>query len=291
MNVGIVGLGLIGGSLARDLTDAGWRVTAADQDDETLRAAIDSGAVDAELDLEAQGLDLLVIAVPVRAALDVVRRLGGGPDGPSPPVVTDVGSTKRSVVDAAVAAGLGDRFIGGHPMAGDHRSGWSAARSGLFRGAPVWLCPAPGASPSAMRRVESLWAAVGAFTGTIDAAEHDRRLALTSHLPQAAASALAATLASAGLTPDDLGPGGRDVTRLAGSDPDMWTDILLDNADEVGPALDALADALRSLGHEITSGDDSAVRGWLDASRAWSASLPSTPRTRGEIGGKNVSSR
>lgn len=291
MKVGIIGLGLIGGSLARDLSDAGWRVTGTDRDDDTLRAAIDSGTVQAELDEGVQPLDLIVVAVPVRSALDVVRRLGRGAPNPSSPVITDVGSTKRSVVDAAVAAGLSERFVGGHPMVGDHRSGWSAARSGLFRGAPVWLCPAPDASPSAVGRVESLWAAVGGRTRRIDAAEHDRRMSFTSHLPQATSSALAATLASADLTPDDLGAGGRDATRLAGSDTDVWADILLDNADEVGPALDALVDNLRGLRHGIASRDGAAIRDWLETARAWPASFRSTPRTRGDIGGKNAPSR
>lgn len=274
MNVGIIGLGLIGGSLARDLTSAGWRVAGSDADRASLDAAMNSGAVQAELADEPGALDLVVVAVPVRSALDVVRRLGERIPQEATTVVTDVGSTKRSVIEAAVAAGVGRRFVGGHPMAGDDRSGWTAARAGLFRDARVWLCPAPGVEDFAVRRVERLWSAVGGRIERIDPAAHDRRMALASHLPQVTASALAAALHAAGVAPGDLGPGGRDTTRLAGSDPEMWSDIVLDNRDEIRPAITALIESLRALQLGMHNGDRDVVRTWLGAASRWTGRVP-----------------
>lgn len=269
MNVGIVGLGLIGGSLALDLTRAGWRVTGSDRDPAILRAAMDAGAVQAELGDDPCVLDLIVIAVPVRAAVTAVRRLADRIPDEARTVVTDVGSTKRSVIAAAVAAGLARRFVGAHPMAGDDRSGWSAARPGLFRDAPVWLCPADGAEDVAIRRVERLWSAVGGRTERIDPAAHDRRMALASHLPQVTASALARALQAGGAAPEDLGPGGRDTTRLAGSDPEMWSDIFLDNSDEILPAITSLIERLRALQQGLEAADEVALLDWLEAARSW----------------------
>lgn len=262
--VGIVGLGLMGGSLARDLLALGWDVRGTDRDAATERAAREAGM---GIGIDPDGLDLLVLAVPVRAAPSWLRVLASQLGGQT--VVTDVGSTKRSVVAAARDTGLAPRFVGSHPMAGDDRSGWPAAREGLYRGATVWVCPAAGASPEATLAVEELWRAVGARPVGTDPAEHDRRVARSSHLPQAAATALAGVLAEAGLSPAALGPGGRDVTRLAASDPGIWTDILLDNRDEVGPALTDLATGLAGLRRALEAGDEAAVRAALETGRAW----------------------
>jgi prephenate dehydrogenase len=261
---GIVGLGLMGGSLARDLAAAGWRVLAADRDPAAERAATDAGVVDGPLD--AAAVDALVLAVPVRSAEACLQALAPTlrPDA----VVTDLGSTKRSVLRAAAGLGLAPRFVGAHPLAGHHQSGWSASRTGLFRGAPVFICPG-GATPEAVERTESLWRSVGAVPRRIPAAEHDHRLARVSQLPQVAATALAATLSRDGIAPPDLGPGGRDATRLAASDPTVWTDILLDCADEVGPAIDGLVRELERIRDAIGRADAAAVAGALDEGRRW----------------------
>src|SRR5690349_9570084 len=210
----VIGLGLIGGSLARDLRARGVRVHGYDRDAETVRAAAEWGVLALD-SLSADALaaaELVVLAVPVTAAAELLGELEGAL-GPGC-VVTDLGSTKRSIVRAAEAAGMGERFVGSHPLAGDHRSGWAAAREGLFAGATVYLCPARDTSADALESVRSLWLALGARPREMDAAEHDRQLAWTSHLPQAAASALAGALADAGWRPDQLGPGGRDATRI-----------------------------------------------------------------------------
>lgn len=271
MKAGIVGLGLLGGSLARDLSAAGWRVLAEDRDHETLEAARDAGVVYGPLDPAAvNALDLLVLAVPVRAAPARLRQLRGSITADSPLVITDVGSTKRSVAAAALAAGLGHRFVGAHPMAGSHRSGWDASRKGLFHGCRVWTCPTSASEEAAISAVESLWRSLGGSPERIDPDDHDRLMARASHLPQLAATALATTLSRHDVSADALGPGGRDTIRLAGSDPDIWTDILLDNADHVAPALHDLADELAAIATLLRRADGHAVRARLATGRAWS---------------------
>ncbi len=269
-SAGIIGLGLMGGSLARDLSAAGWRVLAEDHDPDTFDAARAADVVAGPLTpASLDDLDLLVLALPVRAAADRIGRLGGVIDDGSRLVITDVGSTKRSMAAAAEAAGLVARFVGSHPMAGSHESGWSASRRGLFRDAPVWVCATPASEPAAVAAVEELWRAVDAHPRPIDADTHDRLLARTSHLPQLTATALAAVLSRHGHAPAALGPGGRDATRLAGSDPDMWTDIALDNAAEIRAALDELARELADLSRCVGTGDAAALRARLAAGRAW----------------------
>jgi prephenate dehydrogenase len=264
--VGIVGLGLVGGSLARDLADAGWRVLGTDRSSRAEEAARAAGVVSGPVELD--DLDVLVLATPVRATLERLRELA--PRIPPGTAVTDVCSTKASVVEAAEAAGLGNRFVGSHPLAGDHRSGWAASRTALFRNAVVWLSPAHDADADVVDRVEGLWRAVGARTRRIEPHVHDRLMARASHLPQTAATALAAALARHDITPDQLGPGGRDMTRLAGSDPDMWADILVDNSDQVARALAALIDELSRFHDAVRNLDDATIRSLLAAGRAWS---------------------
>lgn len=269
----VIGLGLVGGSLARDLAAGGVAVTGVDADPAVRREARAAGLVGDVLEPDAPlppGLDVVVVAVPLAAVPGVLRALATR--GPDAAIVTDVASTKRSVLAAAAAAGLGSRFVGGHPMAGDHRSGWPASRAGLFAGAAVWLCPGA-ATDDAVERVRRLWTAIGARPALIDPASHDRLVALGSHLPQAAASALGAVLAHGGVRPDRLGPGGLGATRLAASDPELWTGILLDNGDEIAPALDALASRLGALREHLLQGDAAAVRAWLLEAREWAEAV------------------
>ncbi|HUG40370.1 MAG TPA: prephenate dehydrogenase/arogenate dehydrogenase family protein [Longimicrobiales bacterium] len=273
--VAVVGLGLIGGSIARDLAADGVPVTGVDRDAAVLRSAAREGVL---RDAAAPGdplpgdVELVVVAIPVPVIPAFLARLAGAAPGTGP-VVTDVASTKRSVLAAAAAAGLGRRFVGGHPMAGDHRSGWAASRRGLFAGTTTWICP--GAAESvAVARVTALWTRLGARPARIDPERHDHLVALSSHLPQAASSALAAVLARRGVAPADLGPGGIGATRLAGSDPDLWTGILLDNAAEVAPALDDYGGRLAALRAALLRGDAAAVRGWLAEGGAWASGSP-----------------
>lgn len=264
-SAGIMGLGLIGGSMARDLAAKGVRVFAWDRDEGAVRAAAEQG-IARPLGWDGP-VDAVVVAVPVLATRDLLREMAGRMDGVR--LITDVGSTKRSIVQAAEQLGIGDRFVGSHPLAGDHRSGWEASRTGLFEGARVYLSRTRSTDADALELARELWTRIGAVPQVMDAAEHDRRLALTSHLPQAASTALARALAEWGIGRSDLGPGGRDVTRLAGSSPEMWADILIDNAAEIGPALEALEGQLRTLRDAVHRADRDQLQRFFAEGRAW----------------------
>lgn len=260
-SVGIIGLGLIGGSLARDLAARGIRVHAADRDAGSIRSAVDAGVVHSVMDDElagTTGLDALVFAVPVSDAVGMIERRAD--QLRRIPLITDVCSTKDSISQAAVRAGLGERFVGSHPLAGDHRSGWAFSRAGLFREAPVYVCPLPGTPAGPIAGVRALWESVGAAAELMDPAAHDRLLAWTSHLPQVTATALARALAVTGIARDRLGPGGRDMTRLAGSSPDVWLPIAVDNARHLAPAIAALELELGRLREALERSDAERIR-------------------------------
>ncbi|HEU4453597.1 MAG TPA: prephenate dehydrogenase/arogenate dehydrogenase family protein, partial [Longimicrobium sp.] len=266
----VAGLGLIGGSVARDLAARGVRVLGHDRDPSAVAAAIREGVVSAALGDGFEGVeeaDVLLLAVPVLAAREVLRIAGPRLDRVR--LVTDAGSTKRSIVALAEEMGIGARFVGAHPMAGDHRSGWDASRAGLFAGARVFLCPADGAGEDALALAEALWTGLGGKTETVDAAEHDRLLAWTSHLPQAVSTALAAALAERGIGRGELGPGGRDVTRLAGSSPGMWIDILRDNAPAVSDALAAMEMEIHEMREAVASEDPDRIRERFARGKRW----------------------
>ena len=265
-SVGIVGLGLIGGSLARDLAACGIRIHGFDNDPATLRAALDAGVVDTLLDADLEnvdGLDAVILAVPVTAALRILEhsadRLG------RVPLVTDVCSTKQTLQAAATGRGLAHAFIGSHPLAGDHRSGWASSRNGLFRSATVYLCPGDGTPPPALERLCALWRLTGGVPEIIDSAVHDQRLAFTSHLPQTVSTALARVLAHAGIPVDQLGPGGRDMTRLARSSADVWTPIALDNAGLLCDAILEIEAQLATVRRALAADDHCAVHAFFDA--------------------------
>lgn len=266
----IIGLGLIGGSLARDLAAKGVRVFAADRDEASVRTAAEQGiAQPLRWD---EPIDVVVLAVPVLAAPGVLLELAGRMDGVR--LITDVGSTKRSIVDAAERQGIGARFVGSHPLAGDHRSGWAASREGLFKRARVSLTPTSSTTADAMQLARHLWGMVGARPLETYVDEHDALLAWTSHLPQAVSSALVCALDGEGIPRSELGPGGRDVTRLAGSSPEMWADILIDNADEVSTALSSMSTHLSAIRDAVAAGDRDRLRALWAAANQWHQESP-----------------
>jgi prephenate dehydrogenase len=267
--VAVAGLGLIGGSLARDLGARGVRVLGYDPDAGALDGAVAEGVVSA-LGPGLEGVedaDALVLAVHVCAAPALLE--AAAPRLGRVRLITDAGSTKASIVAAAARLGLGAKFVGAHPLAGDHRSGWPAARLGLFTGATLYLTPSAESGAEAVALARELWTVVGARTVEIGAEEHDRLLAWTSHLPQVVSSALAAVLAGRGITRGDLGGGGRDVTRLAGSSSAVWRDILADNAAAVSDAIAEMERQLASVRAAIDAGDADAISAWLTESAEW----------------------
>lgn len=267
--VAIIGLGLIGGSLARDLAARGVRVVAHDRDPEAVRAAMRDGVVGRELDARLDGIeeaDTVVLAVPVSAMSGLLGLVAARSDRAK--VVMDVGSTKRGIVDAAARSVIADRFVGAHPFAGDHRSGYEASRPDLFAGARVFLSPTGLCSREAIDSASALWASIGAFPEIIDARAHDALVAMTSHLPQIVSTALALGLASHGISRTQLGTGGESMTRLAGSSPEMWSAICSDNRDELIGAVSAFRRELDRIGAAIESGPDD-TRLLLARARQW----------------------
>ena len=266
----LIGLGLIGGSMARDLAARGVHVRAYDANAEHLARALREGVVHEALDGSLAGVagaDVIVIAVPVDTTIEVLKSLASL--AADVKLITDVGSTKTRIVATANAVGLGECFVGAHPMAGGHQSGWDASREGLFAGAPVYLCPTPTVGERARCLAEEFWRELGACPISMDADRHDRQLAWTSHLPHIVSSALALALARSGVGRDDLGPGGRDVTRLAGSSPDVWTAIAHDNAEAIDTALAAAEVEIAAFRHALAQADATALHDRFSVARAW----------------------
>jgi prephenate dehydrogenase len=229
---------------------------------EALKRGAITAAADSP-DQAARSAELVVLATPPHSTAELIGRASRwlAPGA----ILTDVASIKAPVMAAARTAGLDDRFAGAHPLAGTHGSGFGAARPDLFNGAVVYVCPTGSAGGDQVARtVASFWARVtGALPVTIDAAAHDAQLAWTSHLPQAVSSALAVALGRRALGGVSFGPGGRDTTRLAASDPDLWADILLSNAGPVSDALTSAGEALGQLRDLLNRGDAAGLRAFL----------------------------
>ena len=268
--IAIIGLGLMGGSLARAVAARGARVLGHDGNIEHLEQAMREGVVHAALGRDLTGLedaDVVVLALPVDATCHALPQVAAR--ATKARLLMDLASTKRSVVRCAESAGAGERFVGAHPLAGSHRSGWSAARASLFDGARVFLCPTARTTPDALRLAEQLWQQLHAHTEALDACTHDDEMAWCSHLPHFVSSALASTLEEAGIPRAALGSGGRDMTRLAGSSTAMWSAIAADNAEAITAALLAYEERLRTFREAIASRDAVATRALLESGRQW----------------------
>ena len=279
--IAIVGLGLIGGSLALAARRAwtGLRVVGVDRgpalDAARLLPAFDTLSDELRV---LDGADLVVLAAPVRQNIallpDVHRQVG------SSAVVTDVGSTKRAVVDAArTCAGL--TFVGGHPLAGAARGGLALARADLFAERPWILTPDGHTDQRIVARLETFVRGVEARVHVLTPEAHDRLLAYLSHLPQLAASALMETVGrAAGDAIALAGPGLADTTRLAASPATIWQDICATNADDIRPALDALIATLQDVRDRLE--DPAALAQLFEAAQTWRSRLPA--RSGGRLG-------
>ncbi|SDU14824.1 3-phosphoshikimate 1-carboxyvinyltransferase [Halopseudomonas salegens] len=265
----VIGLGLIGGSLAKGARESGLfrEVVGCDRDETARRIAIPLGVVDqvtADLAEAVRGADVIVLAVPVLAMEQVLADLVVLDLGEA--VLTDVGSTKGAVV-AAVEKAFGQipgRFVPGHPIAGSEKSGVEAARADLFFRHKVILTPLEHTSEQAVALVQRLWQAVGADVESMPLADHDEVLAATSHLPHLLAFSLVDTLAgrSENLDIFRYAAGGfRDFTRIAASDPVMWRDVFLANRDAVLRSLDAFTRDLARLRTAVDEGDAKTLLG------------------------------
>src|SRR6267154_3196004 len=272
--LGLIGLGAIGGSIARQVKQpgSGDRIVVVGWSPEPAERALaaQQGALDdapARATDVARVADLVILAAPPAAniaQLDaIVPHLKPGA------VVTDVGSVKRRIVARAEKLGLAQRFAGSHPLTGTHRHGFEASRPDLFRGAVVYVTPCQDGE-QAVREVVDFWQTVlEAEPVVVDADRHDAQLAATSHLPQVVASLLGDYLARHAPPGASFGPGAADTTRLAASEPALWTEILLMNRDEILPALRGLEESLGTVERALEVGDAAALTAWLTRAAPW----------------------
>lgn len=261
----IAGLGLIGGSMALALRRARPELALAGWDEEHILAdGLKRGVIDAVCrPEELESGDVFVIAAPPHGSLfllDGLRSL------PADVIVTDVVSTKRVIVEAAIAKRL--RFVGGHPMAGSEKSGLAHASAELFDD-KRWFLVDAGAGDGANDAIEALVAGMGARPEWIEAIHHDKLMAALSHLPQIAASALMAVVGPlAGESNLDLaGTGLRDTTRLAESDPELWSEIAASNAEELSKAVRKLREELERV--EKALGASEPLHDFFRTGRRW----------------------
>jgi prephenate dehydrogenase len=284
--VAVVGVGLIGGSFAAALRRAGAVATVVgfDRNAQALERAAALGIIDtaAESVTEAAaGADLVVVAVPVRAAPpvlhDVALALGPGA------VVTDVGSTKTDVTAAARSElrALFPRFVPGHPIAGREASGVEAATAELFKGARIVITPVPETAPDAVELVRGCWEAAGGRVVTLEAAVHDRIFAAVSHLPHLLAFALVSEITSRPDAAELFGfaaGGFRDFTRIAASSPEMWRDIALQNREALLEELDRYSARLAVFRDLVERRDAPALQRLMAEARASRQALGPGPR-------------
>lgn len=270
----VVGMGLIGGSLALATRQAGAVQTvvgvgrsAAGRAVAQARGLADRVADD--LAAGVPGADLVVLAVPVREIIRLLPEVARLADPAC--LVTDVGSVKGPILAGGDAAFPDGRFVASHPIAGKEQAGPAAARADLFRGATWILTPGPRTRADAAQKVEALWEAAGARVLRMEAGWHDEVFATVSHLPHLVAYALMDAVLATERGGERLrfSAGGlRDFTRVAGSDPVMWRDIFLMNRERVLTALAGYQDALERLAAAIRDGDGAALDARLLQARA-----------------------
>lgn len=255
----VVGTGLVGASVGLAARRNGVsRILGWDTAAETLQEAAGAGAVEASASLRdaVAGAELVVVAVPVGALVATVRDvLAAAPEA----TVTDVGSTKRALTAVEAA-----RFVPGHPLAGGSSGGPVHATADLFEGATWFLTPLEATDPGRLAEVERFVASLGAHPVRLDPQEHDRLLAVTSHLPHALANLL---MRAVGLAGENAlrysAPSLREMTRVAGANPAVWADIFVENGDLIAEALAAHADDVAALGRALRGRDRGYVESWI----------------------------
>jgi len=266
-NVTIIGVGLIGGSLARVLKAAGLagRITGAGRSRESLEQALKLGVIDVISEDRARSVDnadLVVLASPVGTFEQVVREIA--PHMKSGAILTDVGSVKGDLVrriEKILPSGVS--YVPGHPIAGKEKYGVAEATESLFRGAKCILTPTKKTDAASLDSVKSLWVAAGAQVMLMDADTHDQVFAAVSHAPHVAAYAM--VNAVAGLNTgtknyiDFSGAGFKDFTRIAASSPEIWRDICLMNRKNIVEILERYEESLDDLKKAIHAGDGAAM--------------------------------
>jgi len=263
----IIGTGLIGGSLALALKQAGFcqRIIGAGRTEETLRKAIELGVIDhyeTDFSLAVKDADIVVVAVPLSAMKSVFEQIA--PALPATAVVTDAGSAKQSVIrDAEAAFGNKvNRFVAGHPISGTEKSGVTAALVDLYKNRKVILTPTEKTDSDALKLITEMWQASGAEVESMSAEHHDMVLAGTSHLPHILAFGLVDCLNNLKEVDEifRFAAGGfRDFTRIASSDPVMWRDICLSNREDILRMIKKYEEQLKTISSALQDSDGEAL--------------------------------
>ncbi len=259
--VTVIGLGLIGGSLAAALRESGevGEVFGVERDAESLRFALENGIADAgapEIGPGISGSEIVVVSTYV----DTIARVAGEVSGSVSPgtVVCDVGSVKASIVREMENAPRNIRFVGAHPIAGKETSGVMESDPGLFSGKRCVVTPVESTSPEALSMVKKLFSLVGSEVVEMDPESHDEVFSLVSHLPHAVAYSLVSAVALRGGERnlfDFSGGGLADFTRIAGSSPEMWAGIFIENRDALLDAIRGFAGKLGEIEKAVASGN------------------------------------
>jgi len=268
VRIAVLGLGVMGGSIARgwlaeDRAVSGW---APDPEDRTAAASAGVTVAEGPGDCVTDA-DGIFLAAPLGSFPTLISQIQGHilPTA----WIMDVGSLQCPPLGLAAESGLEDRWISCHPMAGSERSGFAASDANLYAGARVWMSAADSVDRDSRDFALQLWKVLGSDPAWIDPEEHDRRMAWVSHLPQVVSVAVADALMSAGHTLDELGPGGRDVTRLAASSPGMWRELLQQAGPEVARALREVIERLEEDATGLEASDPGPAIERLERSGPW----------------------
>lgn len=280
MRIAVIGLGLIGGSVALAARQRlGAEVAGTDIDPAVREAALAGGAVNRACPTAAEaveGAHAAFVAVPVGVLPDAVDAVLK--HAPQECVVSDVGSTKRAIVSVQADP----RFAGGHPMAGSEHSGLRHARGDLFDDATWFLTPSAATSDMLLERLRSLLEAIGARPKVIDAESHDKLVAVLSHLPHVVANVLIsqaeATLPAGLHALSSAGPSFRDATRVSGAPAEIWADIYATNGDKLALAVQDMIARLRAFHEALRSGDHAGIVTFIEAAATARARLEEGPR-------------
>lgn len=271
--VAFIGLGLISGSLASALRASSWTgtLTAWGPREPSLQRGLELGVIDQySLDLSEvlAAADMVVVGAPPAATGEILGSLVDVLTGLNrSPIVTDLASIKGHVIDSMARSY--PNFVPGHPIAGSEHSGVAFADGALFRGREVILTPLPDTASDATEQVKAMWDLTGAYIREMGVEEHDALLAASSHMPHIVAYALTRALERDDSDPMVHGDGAlRDMTRIAGSDPLMWTDISITNQAALLKAVDSFQDELASLRDLIASADAEALSDYFAICRA-----------------------
>jgi prephenate dehydrogenase len=280
MQIAVIGIGLIGGSIAAGARSRlGAFVSGFDLDPGSLELALERGLIDRACGSVPEAVsdaETVFLAVPVGDLRESL--LAALKAAPADCVVTDTGSTKR-----ALAASVNDpRFVGGHPLAGTEHAGTSFARADLFDGAAWYLTPSARTGPDRLERVCGLISRLGAQPTLVSAEGHDRLMASVSHLPHVLANALvceaARVVRADAEEPFAAGPSFRDLTRVAGAPSAIWTDIYMQNADLLAAAIERTIESLREFHSALAAGDAARVTALGEAAAAARLELHGGPR-------------